>query len=316
LLSATATDAAGDTSAFSPAVDAALTATGLTLTATEGVAFNGVVATFTDADPAATAASFTASIAWGDGVTTTGMVLPGPGGFVVTGVHTYQEEAGPLPVTVTIADVPGNTGATAHSLVSVADAPLTVVSTSPVSAVEGAAFSGQVGTFFDPDPHATPADYTVTIAWGDGTSSAGTVTALGNGLFAVGGTHTYAEEGKYAFSWLVRDAGGATAAGSGTATVADAPLQATGRSLKLTAHKFSGAVATFTDADLGGSLSDYAATIDWGDGTTSSGVIGYSNGVFTVSGSHSYRPFAGTRTITITIEDAGGSTVTVLSTIQ
>jgi hypothetical protein len=75
------------------------------------------------------------------------------------------------------------------------------------------------------------------------------------------GTHTYAEEGKYAVSWSVRDAGGSSAVGSGTATVADAPLQATGKSLKLTAHKFSGVLATFTDADLGGILSDYSATI-------------------------------------------------------
>jgi len=319
-LSATATNTAtGDTSEFSATVDAALTTFGQTLNATEGAQFSGIVATFTDADPNATAGSFTAKIAWGDGTVTTGTVTAiGPNFFAVTGSHTYAEEASSLPVTVTITDVPANAQATANSLMSVADAPLSTVGTSPVSAVEGAKFSGQLGTFFDPDPGAVPSDYTVTIAWGDGSSSTGTVTPLGNGLFAVNGTHTYAEEGKYGFSWVVKDAGGSVTFGADDVKVADAPLQGTGKSLKLPVfnRSFSGVVATFTDADPNGVVADYAATIDWGDGTTSTGTIGSSNGVFAVSGKHTYGYFFGKRTITITITDAGGSTVTVQSTIQ
>jgi hypothetical protein len=261
-LSATATDAAGNTSEFSATVDAALTPAGLTLAGTEGAQVSGTMATFTDADPAATAASFTASIAWGDGAVTAGTVLANPkGGFLVTGSHTYAEEASTLPVTVTITDVPANAQVTANSLVNVADAPLTVNAPS-VSAVEGATFSGQVGTFTDADPNGTRSDYVVVITWGDGTVSAGTVSALGNGLFAVSGKHTYAEEGKHTLSLSVQDAGGATATGSGTATVADAPLQATGKSVSLHHKAFSGVLATFTDADPAGVLGDYAATID------------------------------------------------------
>jgi hypothetical protein len=218
-LSATATNATtGDTSEFSATVDAALTPTGLTLAATEGAQFSGTVATFTDADPNATPASFTASIDWGDGAVTPGKVVYNPGGgFAVTGSHTYAEEASTVPVAVTITDVAGNTQATAHSLIN----------------------------------------------------------------------------------------------------VADAPLQATGKSLRRPSFgPFSGVVATFTDADPGGVVADYTATIDWGDGTTSAGIIGSSNGVFTVSGKHTYGFFFGKRKITITIRDAGGSTVTVVSTIQ
>jgi hypothetical protein len=319
-LSATATNATtGDTSEFSATVGAALTPTGLTLAATEGAPFSGVVATFAVADTNATPASFTASIAWGDDTVTPGKVVYNPGGgFAVTGSHTYGEEASALPVAVTIIDVPANAQATAHSLINVADAPLTAVSTLPVCAVEGAKFSGQLGTFFDPNPGEPLSDYTVTIAWGDGSSSPGSVTALGNGLFAVNGTHPYGEEGKYTFSWLVQDAGGATATGSGKAKVADAPFQGTGKSLALKPpiFTFSGMVATFTDADPGGVLADYTATIDWGDGTTGPGTIGFSNGVFTVSGSHAYKFFFGTRKITITITDLGGSITTVVSTIQ
>jgi hypothetical protein len=313
-------DTAPDATATSTAtVAAGLTPTGLTLAATEGAQFSGTVATFTDADPDATAADYTASIAWGDGVTTTGQVVNSPGGgFAVTGSHTYGEEAASLPVAVTITDVAANAQATANSLINVADALLTTVSSTPVSAVEGAKFSAQLGTFFDPDLGATTGDYTVTITWGDHSSSAGTVTALGNGLFAVNGTHTYGEEGKYTSSWLVQDAGGATATGSANAKVADAPLQGTGKTLsvKPPTFTFSGVVATFADADPGGVLADYAATIAWGDGTSGPGTIGSSNGVFTVSGSHKYGFFTGKRKITITITDAGGSTVAVVSTVE
>ena len=48
-------------------------------------------------------------------------------------------------------------------------------------------------------------------------------------------------------------------------------------------------VATFTDSSGADALSNYAATIDWGDGTAASaGTIGSNNQTFTVSGSHAY----------------------------
>ena len=39
----------------------------LAFAATTGVPFNGVVATFSDADPNGTASDYTATIVWGDG---------------------------------------------------------------------------------------------------------------------------------------------------------------------------------------------------------------------------------------------------------
>jgi virginiamycin B lyase len=47
-----------------------------------------------------------------------------------------------------------------------------------------------VATFTDPDPDTRPADYDVTIKWGDGTSSAGWVRRAGAG-FEVRGRHVY-----------------------------------------------------------------------------------------------------------------------------
>ena len=48
-----------------------------------------------------------------------------------------------------------------------------------------------VATFQDADPSAQPGDYTATIAWGDGTRSAGTVRRTTDGGYAVRGRHTY-----------------------------------------------------------------------------------------------------------------------------
>jgi hypothetical protein len=50
---------------------------------------------------------------------------------------------------------------------------------------------------------------------------------------------------------------------------------------------YSGAVATFINADPSGSAASYTALIDWGDGTTSTGTI-TGTGTLTVSGFHTY----------------------------
>ena len=66
------------------------------------------------------------------------------------------------------------------------------------------------------------------------------------------------------------------------------------------------ASATFGDGDPNGTLSDYSATIKWGDGSTTTGTIGTNGSAFTVGGSHAYSKH-GTHNIVITITDAGGA---------
>jgi hypothetical protein len=197
------------------ACDVPITATGTTISATEGAPFSGTVATFTDPDTSATAGEYTATIDWGDGsLPTTGTISGGLGGpFSVGGSHTYQEE-GTYTITVTITDVdtPSNT-ATALSTANVADAPLTATCTNQASSQ---AYSGVVATFTDANPFATTADFTATIDWGDLTlPTAGTVTASGGG-FAVNGTHTYTGTGPFTVKTTIIDDGGASAATSCT----------------------------------------------------------------------------------------------------
>ena len=47
-------------------------------------------------------------------------------------------------------------------------------------------------------------------------------------------------------------------------------------------------VATFTDSNTSDTPSSFAATINWGDGTTTTGTVSGSNGTFTVAGGHTY----------------------------
>jgi len=93
-----------------------------------GSPFSGVVATFTDANTANTAGDLTATIDWGDGNTTTGIVSGGSGTFSVSGTHTYAS-AGSYPVVVTLTDdAPGTASATVTSTANVT-APLAAVPT-------------------------------------------------------------------------------------------------------------------------------------------------------------------------------------------
>ncbi len=50
----------------------------------------------------------------------------------------------------------------------------------------------------------------------------------------------------------------------------------------------SATVATITDPNLSATASAYTATVNWGDGTNSSGTISGTSGSFTVTGSHAY----------------------------
>ena len=144
-----------------------------------------------------------------------------------------------------------------------------------------------------------------TIDWGDGTAaSQGTL----DSLHQVTGTHTYAEEGVYHATINWKDAKGSNQQTPFDVKVVDAPLTAKPMSITAIATvAFNGAVATFTDANPNGAVSDFSATIDWGDGTKSAGSIATNpSGGFVVNGTHTYATASNLKT-TITISDVGGA---------
>ena len=66
---------------------------------------NTAVATFSDTDTLDMAGDFTATIDWGDGVTTTGTVVGSNGSFTVDGGHTYADEGSDV-ASVTLTTTP------------------------------------------------------------------------------------------------------------------------------------------------------------------------------------------------------------------
>ena len=63
---------------------------------------------------------------------------------------------------------------------------------------------------------------------------------------------------------------------------------------------WTGTVARFADPRLSDRASEFQATIDWGDGTITTGTVSGANGAFSVGGSHSWRK-NGTYTVTVTL---------------
>src|SRR5260370_21028703 len=73
-------------------------------------------------------------------------------------------------------------------------------------------------TFVDAaSPSGTVPDFSATISWGDGTSSAGTITVVSGGTYAVSGSHIYASTGMFTIITAIKDVGGKTATPSCTA---------------------------------------------------------------------------------------------------
>jgi Domain of unknown function DUF11 len=79
---------------------------------------------------------------------------------------------------------------------------------------------------------------------------------------------------------------------------------------------FSGSVANFTDTYTASTAADFTASIDWGDGSSSTaGTIGGSSGTFAVSGAHTYTaPGIFSVSVTLTQNAPGTATATVTST--
>src|SRR5207302_1771394 len=213
--------------------DAALTASnGTGFTATEGnLSATVTVATFTDANPGASAADFAGTtITWGDGSPATVASVTADshaaGQFDVTGVHTHADE-GAHTATASDAD---DGGATAR-----ATDPATL-NAPPLAGRNGGGFTaaggnlsatGTVATFSDANPGGGAADFAgTTITWGDGSPATAATVTLSSGTFSVTGTHTYADEGSYTATASIVDDGGATASATDAATVHDAALPA------------------------------------------------------------------------------------------
>ncbi|HVA46199.1 MAG TPA: TIGR03118 family protein, partial [Pirellulales bacterium] len=313
-------------------------AVGTDTTAQAGREFSGALAAFGSAElpspEANPVASYTATIDWGDGSSTTpGTVVPtGNGGYLVVGSHTYTAAATD-DYQVTINDASGNS-ATATGTVQVTAATL-IAHALPVVSQSLTINNAIVADFIDTGGSDPLSNYSATIDWGDGTSATeGTVThgivplssVPIDGYFSVAGSHTYAATGDYTFTVTITDSDGTSATVHGAVDIAAATLNAHALPVVSDGLVVDNAdVAAFLDTGGSDPLSNYSATIDWGDGSTSAGTIDGGitatpaianavGGYFSVAGSHTYTA-TGDYTFAVTISDTDGGSATVTGTV-
>ena|GEM_PF-901938 len=322
-------------------------ASGLTLVAPSNGAISATVASFS-IPPSASASSYTATIDWRDGTVDNGTISPTdiPGLYAVSGHHTYSA-ATDKTLIVSILDSQGHL-VQVQSPITFATSGGTKTGTgtggvtySAISLVPsvGLSFNERVATFTDPNPADTAGSFTVTIDWGDGTTSAGSVVADPSGGFDVIGNHSFAmatspssgnSDGRIhaaaapAGSSDEGDSGGVTVkvtspGGAGfTATdsvstdnppitVSTKPLEEAFADPYSSDLPFQGVLATFTDPDPDYGPADFTATIDWGDGSgeEEGKVSGNVAQGYSIEDTHTFES-DGTFDVTITIRSPDG----------
>ncbi|HEY3018792.1 MAG TPA: hypothetical protein VGJ32_01300 [Solirubrobacteraceae bacterium] len=206
-----------------------------------------------------------------------------------------------------------------------ASAVVTVQSAIPFSGVEGEEIDNQRVVNFDDAGDAagrcTVANYALQVDWGDGTTGALEIdkpikinpgAVPGECSYAARGTHTYERAGVYDVSATICPAGGAcsTTPIPGTATIREADFRGEAHPLTATAGTaFSGLVAELKDDNRFSHSGDFAATVDWGDGTApSAGTIAGDAGNFTIDAGHTYAAPGGYR-IAVSVVHGGRTLV-------
>jgi hypothetical protein len=177
--------------------------------------FTTTVATFTappntlgtDVSPG----RFTATIDWGDGHVTAGVITKNwDGTFDISGTNAYRTKYGYVPIRVSLTDLVTGRTVSMTSGVSLDHDPVELTAGKPeVSTGDDGVVSGTLATFVDEDgPSKNPDEYHVSYAtlidWGDGQISAGEITLNEDGSYSINSTHAYAVSGDYTVSVLVR----------------------------------------------------------------------------------------------------------------
>ena len=243
--------------------------------------------TFADADALDT---HTVSVAWGDGSTSAPVVLSSD---VTTfdASHVYAD-TGTYSVGLTLQDSAGHTVTAGASISATNVGPaMGTLSLSPSSVVDHQTVTVS-GSFTDPG---TADTFSLTLNWGDGTSSSDSL-AAGTRSFSL--THAYAAAGAVTITATVVDRDNARSSSSADLVVlssnhapADLTLGVSGSGSNVTVD------ATFTDADV---LDTHEVLMTWGDGASERQSLAAGTTAF--SASHVYAA-SGTYTVTATVTD-------------
>lgn len=225
---------------------------------------SGLMCSF-DANSSTAQPTATYGWTWGDGASGTGK----------TATHSYAAP-GTYSVTLTVTDGGGSSSKTQ-----------TVTVAPPPVARFTASCSGLTCSF---DASSSTAQPMATYSWTWGDNSTGT------GKTA---THTYGSWGTYTATLTVTDAGGSSSTRQ-TVTANQPPIVSAGPNETVLLGVLYTLHASFSDPDNDG---PWSYTIDWGDGSSSSGSTPSQGGI---TAGHNYL-LAGAYTITVTVTDSRGA---------
>ena len=187
--------------AFSGTASAATNLSGV-----EGTSIGGDLADLSPQCPTVVSST----IAWGDGTSSAGQVSQADisATFNVSGTHVYARYGAYSGSVSLVLRCNDNSMITEMGTftATVTDAALTATGVN-VSAHSGQSFTAAVAHVVDANPDGVASDDTATITWGDGSTSAGTVSAAPGGGFSVSGTHTYGANGSYSVAVSVLSSG-------------------------------------------------------------------------------------------------------------
>jgi hypothetical protein len=340
-----------------------LTAIGTNLNVTAGQGFKSQVASFTTSDLTEKASNYKVTIKWGDSTSATGVVTAKGkthGNFIVTGSHNYSKNGLPSDaVTVIVRDTKkGATDtATVTTNVTVKGEAIGNIVTMPVQTMEGVQLTDQiVATFRASYKGAKESDFSSKVDFRDFLGSSGEMPGAANivpapgskGEFDVEITHEFRLETNKQFNTVggtvlgppsiaitVEDNALPRTKGASYSFVVyppiqidDAPLVASGTptTFNATFGQDTGliSIGSFMDMNMLGDLHEYHATIDWGDDTPATMIMGTTPGVgpflgtpddVSIVADHKYQK-TGSFPVTIEVGDAGDSTLVLHSTAK
>jgi hypothetical protein len=307
-----------------PVVVTALPLTGLAGTAISA----GPVATFTQPGASETVGHYAATIVITDANNATVLSTAASSITLANGVYTVNAAAITLPVGsytlhVTVTETPSSDSVANTAAILITDTTLTAGAAVDLTPNTASAFTATVGTFSSSNTALGTSNFTALIAWGDGTTSSGTITQPGGAgtAFVVSGTHTYAAVGDYTTAISVTSATGATVALAGAAAVTDFALSGGVNSFSAVQGAATGTIvlATFTSANPLATAADFTATLPaggWGDGTPASATpltitalsSTANSTTFEVTASHTYI-ITGSLPLNVTVTPAIGAAV-------
>ena len=251
-------------------------------------------------DPDTGHENFTVNIDWGDGEVASPFsvqpVIDGGEGELTwgtfDGTHTFTT-VGSYQVSVSVTDDQGGQSAEHNLTVEVTDSLPQDLALATVTAIDEGGSAAVSGSFTNTD---STKSHTVTISWGDGSDD--TVIDLEPEVKSFALDHPYPDDGPnpggtnppsgeytYPISVTVTDSNNNSIGTQTTVTVSNvAPELTPIVSYEMVeGSEFSDELADYSDASI---LDTHTATIDWGDGTTTAGVIDTEAG--TISGTHTY----------------------------